>query len=136
MSILQAQPPRWEGWSKNGYENGNGTIDIAKEGENPKDDQVIKAQLKELFIDPDFLNRHLPDDSIDYSGQKYKFANPTLIIFENKETKQIIKYYISTNIKYNMNELLKKDISESTGLIVQGYIPIIYYILWFWWFSL
>jgi hypothetical protein len=48
-------------------------------------------------------------------------ANPTLLIFKHKE--RVIKYYISTNILCNMNDRLKTDMEESTGLIISGYFP-------------
>lgn len=51
------------------------------------------------------------------------FINPTLLVFINKQTKQTIKYYVSTNIKFNMTNALKSDIETSDGLIVCGYIP-------------
>ena len=51
------------------------------------------------------------------------YANPHLFIFYNMLTKQKIKYYISTNIKYFMNDELKKDIMDSDVLYVAGYIP-------------
>ena len=50
-----------------------------------------------------------------------ELANPSLLIFKNKE--RMIKYYISTNILFNMNDRLKTDIEESTGLIVSAYFP-------------
>lgn len=49
--------------------------------------------------------------------------NPCLLTFVNHKTSQIIKYYISTNILVNMCEELKKDIIESTGIILSGYHP-------------
>lgn len=49
--------------------------------------------------------------------------NPTLHIFKNKQTDQIIKYYTSTNIIFNMNKFLEADISNSDGLIISGYHP-------------
>lgn len=55
--------------------------------------------------------------------QKPKFINPTLLVFTNNETKQIIKYYISTNILYNMNDLLLNDIKEADALIMCGHNP-------------
>jgi hypothetical protein len=52
-----------------------------------------------------------------------KYINPTLLIFKNNITDQTIKYYISTNIEYNMCTKLERDIKESNGLIVSGYHP-------------
>lgn len=54
---------------------------------------------------------------------KTPFINPTLLVFRNDYTHQIVKYYISTNIKYNMNEKLDHDIKTSNGLIISGYHP-------------
>lgn len=54
---------------------------------------------------------------------KLPFLNPTLLTFTNTKTKQIIKYYISTNIRYNMNEILINDIHQSEALIVSGHYP-------------
>ena len=49
--------------------------------------------------------------------------NPTLLVFFNYKTFQQIKYYISTNIKFNMNKYLLNDINTCDGLIVSGYFP-------------
>jgi len=54
---------------------------------------------------------------------KPQFINPTLITFINPKTKQTIKYYISTNIEYNMTDELVTDIKDSCALIVSGYHP-------------
>lgn len=54
---------------------------------------------------------------------KLPFLNPTLLTFTNTKTKQIIKYYISTNIRYNMNDILINDIHQSEALIVSGHYP-------------
>jgi hypothetical protein len=53
----------------------------------------------------------------------YEHINPTLLHFVNPITDQTIKYYISTNIKYNMCKLLEDDIKETDGLILSGYFP-------------
>ena len=49
--------------------------------------------------------------------------DPELYIFNNKETYQIIKYYISTNIDYNMNMTLFNDIKSCNTLIINQYFP-------------
>ena len=54
-----------------------------------------------------------------------KFINPTLLVFTNSITNQTIKYYISTNIEYNMTSMLMDDITTSDALIVSGHIPTI-----------
>ena len=50
-------------------------------------------------------------------------VNPILVIFTNKKTNQLLKYYISTNIHFNMNISLKNDIETSDGFIISGYNP-------------
>ena len=52
-----------------------------------------------------------------------EFINPTLLTFINHETRQVIKYYISTNIIYNMTDQLSIDIAESDAMIISGYFP-------------
>ena len=49
--------------------------------------------------------------------------NPTLLTFFNERTSQTIKYYISTNIEYNMTISLQQDIEEADALIVSRYHP-------------
>ena len=66
-------------------------------------------------------------------SQKNKYINnmmeifpnicPTLLIFFNSNTGQKLKYYISTNILYNMCFDLENDIRSSKGLIISGYHP-------------
>jgi hypothetical protein len=51
------------------------------------------------------------------------FINPTLLSFANDITEQIIHYYISTNIEYNMTPRLLQDIQSADALIVSGYFP-------------
>jgi len=61
-----------------------------------------------------------------YSSWFYKIPidiNPTILVFINERTKQTIRYYISTNIKFNMNKILEKDIATSDGIIVSRYFP-------------
>jgi hypothetical protein len=56
---------------------------------------------------------------------KETFPNicPTLLTFFNQQTGQKLKYYISTNILYNMCWDLENDIRSSEGLIISGYHP-------------
>ena len=56
-------------------------------------------------------------------SQRPPHINPTLLTFYNETTGQSIKYYISTNIQYNMTPLLQKDIEESEALVISGYHP-------------
>jgi hypothetical protein len=48
---------------------------------------------------------------------------PTLLIFNNIETKQTVNYYISTNFLYIKNKNLIQDIAEADGLIISSYYP-------------
>jgi hypothetical protein len=52
-----------------------------------------------------------------------KHINPTMLVFTNKKTQQKIKYYISTNINFNINPNLRHDIASSDAIIVLEYFP-------------
>ena len=52
-----------------------------------------------------------------------EFINPTLLVFRNDTTGQVIHYYISTNIKFNMKPILQLDIENCDGIIIAGYHP-------------
>jgi hypothetical protein len=61
-----------------------------------------------------------------YSSWFYKIPadiNPTMLVFYNHKTQQKLTYYVSTNIKYNMNKTLENDIATCDGIIVSGYFP-------------
>jgi len=61
-----------------------------------------------------------------FSSWIYKiplYINPTLLVFYNSETKQKIKYYISTNIKFNICKILYEDIKTCDGFIVRNHFP-------------
>ena len=49
------------------------------------------------------------------------YINPHLFIFKNSN--RILKYYISTNILFNMNNMLEEDIKSCDTLYVAGYHP-------------
>lgn len=49
--------------------------------------------------------------------------NPSLLVFFNPITNQKIKYYISTNIKFNIDKKLYEDIKNCDGIIVSKYFP-------------
>jgi hypothetical protein len=51
------------------------------------------------------------------------YINPHLLIFMNDSKKQTIKYYISTNILFNMYSVLEEDIKSCDTLYVAGYHP-------------
>lgn len=55
--------------------------------------------------------------------QTFPHVCPALLTFFNSFTGQKIKYYISTNILYNMCPELEKDIASSEGLIISGFHP-------------
>ncbi len=52
-----------------------------------------------------------------------EFINPTLLIFNNIKSNQMIKYYISTNFQLNLDEELFLDIKEVDGIIVCAHHP-------------
>jgi hypothetical protein len=52
-----------------------------------------------------------------------EYINPTLLVFRNNASQQVIHYYISTNIKFNMKPILQLDIESCDGIIVAGYHP-------------
>lgn len=60
-----------------------------------------------------------------HDDDNYCYINPHLFLFKSIDTQRvrIIKYYISTNILYNMTPILKEDIMESDTLYVAGYHP-------------
>ena len=49
-----------------------------------------------------------------------QYINPTLCIFFNMNTNQTIRYYISTNVVYNINEMLSYDIKTSDAIIINN----------------
>jgi hypothetical protein len=51
------------------------------------------------------------------------YINSTLIRFYNPISEQIVNYYVSTNIVYDMNSELLQDIDSSNGLLVSSYYP-------------
>ena len=81
--------------------------------------------LSTTIIDKNYEQTLVKDTSDDdiTSKKTYKHVNPTLLYFSNPVTNQVIKYYISTNIKFNMCNRLEKDIRKSDGLIISGYFP-------------
>lgn len=61
-----------------------------------------------------------------YSSWFYRIPddiNPTMLVFHNHKTQQKLTYYVSTNIKYNMNQILENDIATCDSIIVSGYFP-------------
>jgi hypothetical protein len=64
-------------------------------------------------LDSNFMSKELVDN--------FPYINPHLFIFNNSN--RIIKYYVSTNILYNMNKMLEDDIKSSDTLYVAGYSP-------------
>lgn len=52
-----------------------------------------------------------------------KHLNPTLLVFNNKKTNQVVKYYISTNFTLNKNKELYDNLKTADTLIISGYFP-------------
>jgi hypothetical protein len=55
--------------------------------------------------------------------QTFPFICPTLITFHNKETNQVLKYYVSTNMRTNMCARLNDDLQSCDGIIISGHHP-------------
>lgn len=83
--------------------------------------------IERIELDLDYHKQILTQEQKDFWGmnflEKFPDTNPGMLIFTNNKTSQMVKYYISTNIKLNMCERLKIDIAETTGLIIAGYHP-------------
>jgi hypothetical protein len=81
--------------------------------------------IKTVELDPNYYKQIFTvSQRLYYSFHPIpEYINPTLLIFIKKKTQQTIKYYISTNIEYNMDILLAKSLSEYDSLIVSGYFP-------------
>ena len=77
------------------------------------------------IIDKKYHKKIIPKKWFYFSCLKKmpKNIDPTLLVFTNKKTEQIIHYYISTNIKYNIYPGLRYDISTSNAIIVSEYFP-------------
>ncbi len=68
-----------------------------------------------IELEPNYMSKELSDN--------FPYINPHLFIFNNSTNNKIIKYYISTNILFNMNSMLENDINSSDTLYVAGYAP-------------
>ena len=84
-------------------------------------DDIRTAAMKMNII---LIDSH-PIDSTYYPSDEYPlpYMNPTLLTFAHTHTHQMIRYYISTNIRYNINRWLIDDIKQADALIVSGYYP-------------
>lgn len=82
-------------------------------------------KLKQIIeLDKNYMNKILSiKQKINHIFNPIKFINPTIFIFTNLLSGQTIKYYISTNIEYNMNSNLITDIEDSDALIISKYSP-------------
>lgn len=58
-----------------------------------------------------------------YLKNEYPDICPKILIFVNNITGKKLKYYISTNILYNMCEELENDLKTANGLIISGHHP-------------
>lgn len=83
--------------------------------------------MNKILLGLEYHTQILTDEQKEIWGDnfllKFPDINPCLMIFVNHKTSQTIKYYISTNILVNMCEELKKDITETTGIIISGHHP-------------
>ena len=90
-------------------------------------DQIMKKSkiygfelISTIILDPNYSYKIKANSDI-------PFICPTLLTFEKAATstsiKQTIRYYISTNIMYNMTDTLESDIKTCDSLILSGYFP-------------
>ncbi len=87
-------------------------------------DRIIKKCNRYGFVLTDKIELD-PNYMKETISNKYNYVNPHLFIFKNnsENNSRIIKYYISTNIIFNMNPILEEDIRTSDTLYVAGYAP-------------
>jgi hypothetical protein len=86
-----------------------------------KNDMKLKFIIK---LDKKYKNKIFNiKEKIRYLFNCPKYLKPHLFIFYNESTGQTLKYYISTNIEYNMLPELEKEIEESKAVIVSNYFP-------------
>jgi hypothetical protein len=79
--------------------------------------------ISDYIIDPEHVYTVLNRSQRKKWCVEYPHINPHMFKFENKYTKQILKYYISTNFLYTMNKELRTDMCDADGLILSGYFP-------------
>ncbi len=79
---------------------------------------------KTIELDQNYINKiqlfELQKNYINLSNE-LPYINPHLLIFKNGN--RLIKYYISTNILFNMFPILEEDIKSCDTLYVAGYHP-------------
>lgn len=79
---------------------------------------------KQIEIDPNYYKKIMTCNQRLFTRiQNLKYLNPCLLIYVNEKTNKTIRYYISTNIQYNMNKILKFDIESADTLLVSSYVP-------------
>lgn len=75
-------------------------------------------------IDPNYYKKIMTCNQRLFTRfQNLKYINPCLLIYVNEKKNITIRYYISTNIQYNMNRLLKFDIESADTLLISSYVP-------------
>jgi hypothetical protein len=83
---------------------------------------------KTIELEPNYVNLIETIETNNHNKNKdlntISYINPNLLLFKNEENNnRIVKYYISTNILFNMNSLLRTDIYEADTLYDAGYHP-------------
>ncbi len=80
-----------------------------------------------IELEPKYINKiNIIEKDNDYNTDlnSIPYINPHLLIFNSSSmNNKIIKYYISTNILFNMHPILEKDIYEADTLYISGYHP-------------
>lgn len=79
---------------------------------------------EKIEIDPNYYKKIMTCNQRLFTRfQNVKYINPCLLIYVNEKTNKTIRYYISTNIEYNMNRFLQLDIETADTLLVSSYVP-------------
>ncbi len=80
---------------------------------------------KSIELNPQFYKRILNiKQQIQYIFNPIQTViNPILLLFYNNKTQQSIRYYVSTNILFNMCQNLRDDVDSCDAIYLKGYIP-------------
>jgi len=80
--------------------------------------------IRRIEIDPTYYKKIMTCNQRLFTRfHNIKYVNPCLLIYLNDKTNKTIRYYVSTNIEYNMNKLLRYDIKTSDSLLISSYVP-------------
>jgi hypothetical protein len=84
-----------------------------------------KFMYRLLFMLDIYGFKKVEERILDNSSELEEYFNPTLLIFQNESTGQILKYYVSCKFPFefvNKDEIIR-DIEECDGLLISGFCP-------------